>query len=215
MNLRKLLTVVAVVLGGLMTASAVNAQTNYDFTFTGSDGSTYNGSLAGANGAYFDNTSSNGAFGFCPDCGGSLAVLTIKNSGNTAFSLPGMGLGGFGNQFSVNVSAYNASNTLLGTNTYNNYTQNTFGTASNNQAIYGPSYADSTYFTISAASDISGSATGDCICLNLGTVGALASAPVGAPEIDGSLAPKVGFLLGCLFLIFGRKNQTTEPMLIA
>ena len=36
-----------------------------------------------------------------------------------------------------------------------------------------------------------------------------------APEIDGSLAPKVGFLLGCLFLIFGRKKQNTEPMLTA
>ena len=37
----------------------------------------------------------------------------------------------------------------------------------------------------------------------------------GAPEIDGSLAPKVGFLLGCLFLIFGRKNQNSEPMMTA
>ena len=37
----------------------------------------------------------------------------------------------------------------------------------------------------------------------------------GAPEIDGSLAPKVGFLLGCLFLMFGRKKQNTEPMMVA
>ncbi len=37
----------------------------------------------------------------------------------------------------------------------------------------------------------------------------------GAPEIDGSLAPKVGFLLGCLFLMFGRKKQNTEPMMAA
>ena len=37
----------------------------------------------------------------------------------------------------------------------------------------------------------------------------------GAPEIDGSLAPKVGFLLGCLFLMFGRKKQQLEPMLTA
>ena len=37
----------------------------------------------------------------------------------------------------------------------------------------------------------------------------------GAPEIDGSLAPKVGFLLGCLFLMFGRKKQDAEPMLTA
>ena len=37
----------------------------------------------------------------------------------------------------------------------------------------------------------------------------------GAPEIDGSLAPKVGFLLGCLFLMFGRKKQDLEPMMIS
>ena len=37
----------------------------------------------------------------------------------------------------------------------------------------------------------------------------------GAPEIDGSLAPKVGFLLGCLFLMFGCKKQKAEPMLTA
>ena len=37
----------------------------------------------------------------------------------------------------------------------------------------------------------------------------------GAPEIDGSLAPKVGFLLGCLFLMFGRKKQSSEPMMTA
>ena len=35
----------------------------------------------------------------------------------------------------------------------------------------------------------------------------------GAPEIDGSLAPKVGFLLGCLFLMFGRKKQYTEALI--
>ena len=36
-----------------------------------------------------------------------------------------------------------------------------------------------------------------------------------APEIDGSLAPKVGFLLGCLFLMFGCKKQVLESMMIA
>jgi len=40
-------------------------------------------------------------------------------------------------------------------------------------------------------------------------------AAAGAPEIDGSLAPKVGFLLGCLFLMFGRKKQNSEPMMTA
>jgi len=44
---------------------------------------------------------------------------------------------------------------------------------------------------------------------------AIASPSGGAPEIDGSLAPKVGFLLGCLFLMFGRKKQNTEVLMAA
>lgn len=52
---------------------------------------------------------------------------------------------------------------------------------------------------------------------SIGTVGivpqatqeaGLSGALGAAPEIDGSLAPKVGFLLGCLFLMFGRKKAT-------
>ena len=49
---------------------------------------------------------------------------------------------------------------------------------------------------------------------NIWTV-ATSSLTAGAPEIDGSLAPKVGFLLGCLFLLFGRKKQNAELMLTA
>ena len=37
----------------------------------------------------------------------------------------------------------------------------------------------------------------------------------GAPEIDGSLAPKIGLLLGCSYLMFGRKKQNSEPMMTA
>jgi hypothetical protein len=47
------------------------------------------------------------------------------------------------------------------------------------------------------------------------TVSATFGPSAGAPEIDGSLAPKVGFLLGCLFLMFGRKKQNTETMMAA
>ncbi|MBU3549113.1 hypothetical protein [Polynucleobacter sp. P1-05-14] len=36
----------------------------------------------------------------------------------------------------------------------------------------------------------------------------------GAPEIDGSLAPKVGFLLGCLILIFSRKNHGAHSLAV-
>ena len=35
----------------------------------------------------------------------------------------------------------------------------------------------------------------------------------GVPEIDGSLAPKVALLLGCAYLMFGRKKQNTEVLI--
>ena len=51
---------------------------------------------------------------------------------------------------------------------------------------------------------------------NLGNLAGTPQSPIaGAPEIDGSLAPKVGFLLGCLFLMFGHKKQNSEPILTA
>ena len=45
---------------------------------------------------------------------------------------------------------------------------------------------------------------------------AITAAPnsAGAPEIDGSLAPKVGFLLGCLFLMFGRKKSVVSKQAV-
>lgn len=38
---------------------------------------------------------------------------------------------------------------------------------------------------------------------------------VAAPEIDGSLLAKAAFLLGCLFLVFGRKKPDSAPVLTA
>jgi hypothetical protein len=35
------------------------------------------------------------------------------------------------------------------------------------------------------------------------------------PEMNASLIPQVGLLLGCLFLLMGRKKEFTEPMLAA
>ena len=42
-------------------------------------------------------------------------------------------------------------------------------------------------------------------------VATVASAAV--PEIDGALIPQVGLLLAGLFIILGRRKETTEPML--
>jgi len=36
-----------------------------------------------------------------------------------------------------------------------------------------------------------------------------------APEMNASQIPQVGLLLGCLFFLFGRKKENTEPMLTA
>jgi len=44
-----------------------------------------------------------------------------------------------------------------------------------------------------------------------GTYAVATTSSAGVPEIDGALAPKAGFLLGCLFLMFGRKRQDLAP----
>lgn len=42
---------------------------------------------------------------------------------------------------------------------------------------------------------------------NVSQISSMSVSQGGAPEIDGSLAPKVGFLLGCLFLMFGSRKK--------
>lgn len=59
---------------------------------------------------------------------------------------------------------------------------------------------DDVVFLTSSANQAQGFGT-----VNVTLVGA-------APEIDGSLAPKITFLLGCLFLMFGRKKQSIQSI---
>ena len=85
---------------------------------------------------------------------------------------------------------------------------------------YGPFFAYSTSSTdvVSAFYVSSGGGnvlTGPASTMSASVYYAQATLVGGAPEIDGSLAPKVGFLLGCLFLMFGRKKQNTEALLTA
>ena len=35
-----------------------------------------------------------------------------------------------------------------------------------------------------------------------------------APEMNASLIPQVGLLLGCLFFLMGRKREVVEPMMV-
>ena len=85
---------------------------------------------------------------------------------------------------------------------------------------YGPFFAYSTNSTdvVSAFYVSSGGGnvlTGPASTMTDSISYAQATQVGGAPEIDGSLAPKVGFLLGCLFLMFGRKKQDSKPMMTA
>jgi len=87
-----------------------------------------------------------------------------------------------------------------------------FGSAN---GIWGPFVA---YSVSTTPGDLAVYTTQNGILTGLGEAGSTYVVQVGvgaAPEIDGSLAPKVGFLLGCLFLMFGRKKQDSEPMMTA
>ena len=47
-----------------------------------------------------------------------------------------------------------------------------------------------------------------------GFPGAFTVTPIaGAPEMNASLIPQVGLLLGCLFFLLGRKKEVVEPMM--
>ena len=52
--------------------------------------------------------------------------------------------------------------------------------------------------------------------LNFNWVYVSSSSPSGVvPEMNASLIPQVGLLLGCLFFLMGRRNEVVEPMLAA
>ena len=54
------------------------------------------------------------------------------------------------------------------------------------------------------------------VTVNIGSSGSMTSSiSGGAPEMNASLIPQVGLLLGCLFFLFGRKREVVEPLLPA
>ncbi len=53
-------------------------------------------------------------------------------------------------------------------------------------------------------------ASANCYPVSTGTMTSSAAA---VPEIDGALIPQVGLLLAGLFIILGRRKESTEPML--
>ena len=52
------------------------------------------------------------------------------------------------------------------------------------------------------------------VTINIGSIGSMTSS-ISAPEMNASLIPQVGLLLGCLFFLMGRKKEVVEPLLTA
>ncbi|MBU3548870.1 hypothetical protein [Polynucleobacter sp. P1-05-14] len=193
MQIKKLLVAVVLSLGALMSVGVAQAQstTNYDFSATFGDPDSFNnfGTLAGT--AVVD--SSNGwilSLTNLTENGKSVQLGQLFNqSGFSYIRTPGTG---------IDPITYND-----GTGNFNiNYTYTGVTGISLGQVI------EVDLLTYNVASTLY-STTGPYF----GKDGTVNVYTAGAPEIDGSLAPKVGFLLGCLFLMFGRKKFQAEPIL--
>ena len=78
--------------------------------------------------------------------------------------------------------------------------------------IYGYNSVDERYQGFTWTSEGAINFNGPTVAFNTSTVFATVG---GAPEIDGSLAPKIALLLGCSYLMFGGKKQNSEPMMTA
>ena len=191
-SFKKILLVLVTLLLGVMSAGAY-AQTNYDFSQTAN----YNnwtknygvntGTTPDGSAMWFGDFSSHPA---------SFGISTLTTAGQTysvAFSTYSTDPGTLNNNITLSVNGATLYNGTNIPNVSNNFIESFVATGPTSSFLLTgfdmPAYAVISSISVSAA--------------------------VGAPEIDGSLAPKVGFLLGCLFLMFGRKKQDEEPMMIA
>ncbi|MBU3548109.1 hypothetical protein [Polynucleobacter sp. P1-05-14] len=190
MHFKKLFTAILFVLSSF--TGAVQAQTNYNFSFT-MDYDQYLG-LDIAGGTFTVDNS-----GIITNATGSINYLNRSDNSIVSYAITGVGApGNYNDNVFTNSSPWVSSkgvNLLTG------------GPVTTPPPNYDP--AGVTSFLLSSNSGIVSLTAGD------GPMSGTLTVTGGAPEIDGSLAPKVGFLLGCLFLMFGRKKQNAEPILAA
>ena len=174
-------------------SGGIYAQTNYDFSQTAN----YNNWTVN-NAPYTGPTSDGSAmwFGAYNNNPASFSISTLTTAGqtyNVAFSTYATDPGAPWNNISLSVNGATLYNGTNIPNVSNNFIESFVATGPTSSFLLTgfdmPAYAVISSISVSAA--------------------------VGAPEIDGSLAPKVGFLLGCLFLMFGRKKQNAELILTA
>ena len=186
-SLKKLLLISITLLLGVMNSGAKAAVgTNYDFTYGNSTYAvTY---IYGPYSAYtsdFTATQSAPGVAYMPWFGN--ASMASAFATGVAGNLSAVNVWNFGNGAGFMVSNPGGSN--------NGYYYSNFWSAT---YTFSPNTSSDYYYAVVTN-----------VTCNSGCSGS------GAPEIDGSLAPKVGFLLGCLFLMFGRKKQNSEPMLVS
>ena len=194
-SIKKLLLISATLLLGAMSGGVIAQTTNFDFTTTLSESPGYGGPTAAAYGSYYNLTSSSfytltGTFTTPSTSGGNITLTSVNYGGQavTAFNVVGSG-------------TYSASNGTISSLEFTFTPSSSLGLPNNDMgALFS--------YNLLAADYSSGRGYGYVAISTVVSAG-------GAPEIDGSLAPKVGFLLGCLFLMFGRKRQNTEPMMAA
>ena len=185
-SLKKLLLISITLLLGVMSAGVRAQTTNFDFT------TTLSGSTP-AYGSYYNSTSSSfytltGTFTTPSTSGGNITLTSVNYGGQavTGFNV-------------VSPGTYSASNGTISSLEFAFTPSSSLGLPNNDMgALFS--------YNLLAAQYSTGRGVGYVAMSTVVSSG-------GAPEIDGSLAPKVGFLLGCLFLMFGRKKQHTEALI--
>ena len=178
----------------LMSSGAM-AQTNYDFTFTFS-GVTSTGTAT-----------STGADPSLPFS--SISNLVSDGTPNTYPIFPINGVYGYANQ---SVGGINSASVQFIVDAYQ-----AFG-------FYQTIYATNTLGLLDGGTGFTNVYTSLELAQANNPADAYISVPIDsfnitlspvAPEMDASLIPQVGLLLGCLFFLMGRKKEVVEPVLAA
>ncbi len=144
-----------------------------------------------------DNGSVVGVFGVNESS--SITSITGTVSGRDFYNGPITGLVPIG-EYASNDNNYSTSQPFLSIYGV------AFSTSGGNLGLINDNGPTSYILFSSSAPDSNGSMTSSLCTSNCTSA---------APEIDGAMMPQVGFLLGCLFLMFGRKKENAERLMTA
>ena len=188
MNIKKLIATVVFALGAWMSVGTAQADTLFNFNFSNGQGSTAEGSfsLSDYNMYYFNN--------------GTMGLNNPNDFNGFAMTISGPTGGVFTNSDFDNIyfalsGVVNPGN-LVGQTNFDAFTMDSI---SGNISGY-----SNTFFSYYGNNGLSSETNYSLVSL---------SAVAAAPEMNASLIPQVGLLLGCLFFLFGRKKENTGAML--